>query len=474
MAVVTFAPKDAYAVMNSLVHQATGQNDITATDTSSFIDAGKSVLDTGVENVLNSLSVLIGRTIIASRPYLGKFRLIARNESDIFDNRVRKISFYARDNQASGMFNTDLHADNLGAGLSDTDGTGSMWEQNPAIPVERFFYSSFTWDRSHTEYPEQIKLAFTSEALFIEFVNGVMTEVQNDIESTLEARNRMVVIDRIAGQKLLTDNGSLGSESAVNLTKAFNEEFGTAYSTAEILQEHLTAFLEFYVARVKIDSDFMENRSTLYHDPMTKTIDGVDYVVLRHTPKDRQRFIYYAPFFTKAKARVLPEIFNPQYLGDINANGEGIDYWQSIKNPSAIDVTPALPNGAESSEVKLDLVIGMLFDVDAIMTNNKFTGMYTTPINARHVYTNMWWHYLYGVCQDYSENCILYYMADESETFTGDGVEDDFVLTGDVTEILSVTVDGVATSEYTYDSDTKTITFTTAPADEAVIVVTYK
>ena len=100
--------------------------------------------------------------------------------------------------------------------------------------------------------------------------------------------------------------------------------------------------------------------------------------------------------------------------------------------------------------------------------------MYTTPINARHVYTNMWWHYLYGVCQDYSENCILYYMADESETFTGDGVKDKYVLTGDVTEVISVTVNGVATSEYTYDSDTKTITFTTAPADEAVIVVTYK
>ena len=473
MAVVTFAPKDAYAVMNSLVHQATGRTDIVATDTSSFIDAGNTVLDTGVENVFNSLSVLIGRTIIAVRPYTGKFNLISRTEADAFDNRVRKISFYARDNQASGMFNTDLNT-NLGAGLSDTDGVGSMWEQNPAIPAEKFFYSSFTWDKSHTQYLEQIKVAFKDETKFIEFINGIMVEVQNDIESTIEARNRMVVIDRIAGQKLLTDNGSLGSESAVNLTKAFNEEFGTAYSTDEILQEHLTAFLEFYVARVKIDSDFMENRSTLYHDPMTKTIDGVDYVVLRHTPKEYQRFIYYAPFFTKATTRVLPEIFNPQYLGDINANGEGIDYWQSIKNPSAIDVTPALPNGAESSEVKLDLVIGMLFDFEAIMTNNKFTGMYTTPINARHVYTNMWWHYLYGICQDYSENCILYYMADESETFTGDGVEDEFTLTGTVTEILSVTVDGTETTEYTYDSDTQTITFTTAPADEAVIVVKYK
>lgn len=409
MAVVTFEPKDAYAVMNSLVAQATGKTDITATDTSSFIDAGKAVLDTGYENVFNSLSVLIGRTIIASRPYTGKFKIIAKNETDGFDNRIRKISFYGRDNQASGMFNTDLNT-NLGAGLSDTSGAGSMWEQNPALPVERYFYSSYTWDKSHTQYPEQVKLAFRSEDEFIRFINGVMVEVQNDIESTLEANNRMVVIDRIAGQKLLTDNGTLGSESAVNLTSEFNTEMGTTYTTKEILSEHLTEFLEFWVARIKIDSDRMTNRTVLYHDPLTKTVDDVTYSVYRHTPKDRQRFVYYAPFFTKAKTRVMPEIFNPQYL-DFN-QGEGIDYWQSIKDPSAIDVTPALPDGATSSEVKLDLVIGMLFDEDAIMTNNKFTGMYTTPINARHVYTNLWWHYLYGVVQDYTENCILYYMAD--------------------------------------------------------------
>lgn len=409
MAVVTFAPKDAYAVMNSLVAQATGKTDIVATDTSSFIDAGKAVLDTGMENVFNSLSVLIGRTIIASRPYTGKFKIIAKNEVDGFDNRIRKISFYGRDNQASGMFNTNLNT-NLGAGLSDTDGTGSMWEQNPAMPVERFFYSSYTWDKSHTQYPEQVKLAFRSEDEFIRFVNGVMVEVQNDIESTLEANNRMVVIDRIAGQKLLVDNGDLGAECAVNLTAEFNSEMDTTYTTAEILQEHLTEFLEFYVARVKIDSDRMTNRTALYHDPLTKTVDDVTYSVYRHTPKDRQRFVYYAPFFTKAKTRVMPEIFNPEYL-DFK-QGEAVDYWQSIKDPSAIDVTPALPDGATSSEVKLDLVIGMLFDEDAIMSNNKFTGMYTTPINARHVYTNLWWHYLYGVVQDYTENCILYYMAD--------------------------------------------------------------
>lgn len=412
MAVVTFAPKDAYAVMNTLVHQATGAENISVVDTASFIDAGKAVLDTGVENVLNSLSVLIGRTIIASRPYEGKFKIITRNESDAFDNRIRKISFYARDNQASGAFNTDLVPDNLGPGKTNTSGAGSMWEQNPAMPVERFFYSSYVWDKSHTQYIEQIKEAFRSEGEFISFINGVMVEVQNDIESTLEANNRATIIDRIGGQVLQVQNGTMRPETAVNLTAEFNTEMGTTYTTAEILSEHLTEFLEFYVARVKIDSDRLTNRSALYHDNMVKIVDGVAYFVMRHTPKDRQRFVYYAPFFTKAKTRVMPEIFNPEYL-DFK-QGEAVDYWQSFTEPSKISVKPSLPNGAESSDITLDLVIGMLFDEDAIMTNNKFTGMYTTPIEARHVYTNMWWHYKYGVVQDYTENCIVYYMADPS------------------------------------------------------------
>ena len=169
---------------------------------------------------------------------------------------------------------------------------------------------------------------------------------------------------------------------------------------------------------------------------------------------------------------VFAELFNPQYL-DLK-NGEGVEYWQSFDEPSAIDITPALPDGETSAEVKLGLVLGILFDKDAMRTNNKFTGVYETPWNARHVYKNVYWHFKYGVIQDYSENAIVYYMDDLSESFKGDGVEDDFTLTGTVNEILSVTINGEATTAYTYDEDTQTITFTTAPANKAVIVVTYK
>lgn len=465
-----FQVKDAYAVMNALARQATGQSNISVVDTTSFVDAGKKTLATGTENVLSALNVLIGKTLIASKPYKAKFGLVAEQDSNAFENRVRKISFYARDNQPTGMFNTDV-ATNLGAGLDDTDGVGSQWEQNPAMPVEVNFFSDFAWDKSTTIYEEQLKIAFTDESSFIDFVNGCMIEVQNDIESTMEARNRMVVLSRIAGNKLLVDEGDLGAECAVNLTTEFNQTYGTAYSTQEILNEHRVAFLEFFVARFKIDSDRLENRTAKYHDAMTKTVSGVDYSVLRHTKKSEQKFLYYSPLFTQLKM-VFAELFNPQYL-DLK-NGEGVEYWQSFDEPSAIDITPALPDGETSAEVKLGLVLGILFDKDAMRTNNKFTGVYETPWNARHVYKNVYWHFKYGVIQDYSENAIVYYMDDLSESFKGDGVEDDFTLTGTVNEILSVTINGEATTAYTYDEDTQTITFTTAPANKAVIVVTYK
>lgn len=466
-----FAPKDAYSVMNALVHEITGQSNINVVDTSTFISAGKSVLESGYENVYSALAVLIGRSIIAARPYSGKLKLITE-KSDAFDNRFRKISFYARNFEPSGAFNTNVYT-NLAAGYDDESGAGSQWDQNPAIPTERYFFSDFVWMKSHTNHVEQDKQAFTNESDFISFVNGIMTEVYNDLESGIEARNRMVILDRLAGNKILTDKGEIGGECAVNLTKEFNAAHGTSYTTKQLLNDHTVAFLEFFLARIKNDSDMLTNRTAMFHDPMEKTISDVAYHVLRHTPKEYQRFIYNSRLFTQINLS-LAEIFHPGML-DL-PNGEGVQYWQSVKDPYKIDIKPALPEGATSSEVKMDVVVGLLFDRDALMVNNKFTGAYTTGINAKHLYSNTFWHMKYGMCNDYSENSILYYMSDEStEYFEGDGTTVAFELEGTATSIVSVTVNGTAKTagtDFTFASNT--VTFASAPADDAIIQIVYK
>ena len=474
----SFVVKDAYAVMNALARQATAQADLAVVDHQSFIDAGTKTLATGTENVLGSIYRTIASVVMQSRKYTGRFGLINASE-DQFNTRKAKISVYAADNEPSGAFNTDLYT-NIADGKGDGDGAGSMWEQKLPKVLERFFLSEAAWDKHYTTPLAQLQSAFNDETTFVAFMNAVMTEIENDVESTLESRNRALVADRIAGTYLqaTAETPTLGAECVVDLIQYFNDETGKSYTRDEVLREHLTEFMEFFVSKIKIDSDRLEERSKLYHNPYTVTENGIDYNILRFTPKAKQKLMLFSEFISKAKTRVMPEIFNTEYLS--LDNYEGVTYWQSSipGKRMSIDCKPALPDGATSAEVALDYVVGILFDTDAIQSINQFNGAYTTPVNARHLYTNTWLHWKFGSVQDYSENSIIYILGEggATETFTGDGSEVDFVLEGDVREILKVSVDGteVDSSDYSYDADTNTITFDTAPANDAVIEVYYK
>ena len=408
-------PTDAHALMNQLVNQATGQQSITVVDTSTFVSAGETVLATGVENTINSLGLIIGRTLMSVRPYKAKLAIINALNSGAYSNRIRKISYYARENEASGDWNTQLKT-NLGMGLDNgvnTNGTKSMWEQNQPVALEMNFGGSNVWETSTTIYQDQLKEAFESEANFNTFVSGIMTEKANDIESTKEAYNRMTVLNHMAGVYDLT--ASMPG-SAVDMVKAFNDFYGTSYTGAELRSTHLSEFLAFFVAKFKLDSDYMTERSSKYHWSPKKTVNGTSYTLLRHTPKDKQRCMLYAPFFTVAKASVYPEIFNTQYL-DMDKQFEAVNFWQSIDTPEAINITPAIPDvtlaGGQTAgdAVSLKYVLGCLFDEDALMVDYQIESAESTPLEARKRYRNLWWTFKKNSINDFTENFILYYMA---------------------------------------------------------------
>lgn len=408
----SFQIKDAYAVMNALARQATAQADISVVDHQSFIDAGTKTLATGTENVLNSIARTITAVVMQSRPYKGKFSLINASENQ-WNTRLAKISFYSSDNDPSGAFNTDLNT-NIATGNAENSGAGSMWEQKLPRVVERFYLSEAAWDKFYTTPLVQLQNAFNEESTFVAFMNGVMTEIQNDIESTLESRNRALVADRIAGVYLLNKKKVLGDETVVNFTTYFNKKCGTNYTTKEILTEHLTELSELITSKLQIDVDRLEERSVKYHDPMTVEDNGVNYSVLRYTPRGKVKAFWFDELWKDAKTRVMPSIFNKEYINP--EMGEKVQYWQSNKNDDdrmKIKCKPALPDGAVSENVELDVVLGIIFDEDAIASINQFNGAYTTPVNARKLYTNTFYHYKFGAVQDYTENSIIYIMNDD-------------------------------------------------------------
>lgn len=424
----TLTPLDAHALVESIAHQITGQTALAVTSTADFVSVGEQILSYGTENVLNTISLITGKSYIAARPYSRRLRILNKLSTGDFTHRFRKISYYSKDPKSAGAFNTQLNGANLGMGRDNQaqgtldGGAGSavpsMWEQNPAVPLEVNFTSMDVWDYTITVYEKALKQAFRSEEEFIRFINGYFVEAQNDIESEMEALNYAALLNFMACIYDLDSANPNGR--VVNVTAAFNGYFGTSYSSHDLLTTHIKEFNEFFVTLVKTASDYMTHRSSYYHWSPTKVVNGVSYELLRHTPKEKQKLIMYGPVWKYMEATVLPEIFNDQYLKIDNF--EKVDYWQDFgagaQSDMQINITPAIPDlnttgypQIAGTTVNTD-VLGILFDEDAIAVDMQMEMAATSPLEARKLYRNIVNHYSYGLVNDPTENAILFIMED--------------------------------------------------------------
>lgn len=410
---VVFGIKDAHAALNDLYRQATGESNLNVCDTSSFVSAGQKILDTGVDAAGAGLAVLMGKIYYPGRSYKGNFNIIYKNKPD-FAARFMKRYFYTEDAIAAGPYNTDLHSDNIGNGLSNHSGVGGEFDtQKIPMHVDRNFYSEYVWDDLYTLYYDQLKMYLRSEAEFVDWLNAYATTYENGLNMRLEANNRTLILDCIGSLYL---DRATRPESAVNMTKVYNDYNGTSYTTQEILEEHREDFLKVFNSKLQIDSDRLEVNTCKYHDPMTKTVGGIRYDYLTFTPKSEQRIIFYKPLFRWIRNMVLPDVFNQGLIPDVQ--GEGIQSWQAFDtniddNNMRVIVKPSRPDGGESEEVEIPRVLAVLFDSEKLMSTNEMTRVAATHEECRKLFSNVWRHYRYSAINDPCGNAILYYMSDE-------------------------------------------------------------
>lgn len=387
--------KDIYQIVNSLKDQTLGTEAETVVDTSSFVTVGEKMVRESKDNLMNAITQLFGRTIFASRPYTGRFRSIDADDMT-WGGMLRKISYLQTDAQASGDWNTDINPSQLANGESI-----DMYKINKPKPVQLVFPGMTTTEFEVTRFENQMLQAFRNESEFGSFYDGGLVEFNNDIEQSNELKRQSVVLNMIAGQIALNRE--------VNLTEAFNARYKTTYTAEQLLSEHLSEFMGFMVATIKLYSERMENRTTIYHVNPTQIGN-----IPRHTPKSRQRMIMNSELFRFAEASVFSTIFNPKYLniGDF----EAVTHWQTLETPTSINVKPniidlATGNSKDAEEaVTESRVIGVLFDRDAMAVNRRFEGSYATPFNARGRYWNLFIHQCESFYNDYTENCIVFIM----------------------------------------------------------------
>lgn len=394
----TLTPQDVYQIVNDVAKQATGREDLTAVDTSSFVSVGETLLRVSTENTLNAISTVIAQTIFSSRPYSAKLRSLV-TDSNRWGAMVRKIVYLAKDAEPSSDWNTAQNPNLLADGNSV-----DMFKISKKKALQLNFYGTKVLQMCLTRFRDQLSIAFRSEEEFASFIDAMMVEFQNDIETMYESETRATLLNYMAGIS------SMGLYE-VDLTAEFNTEHGTKYTRAQLLGEHMTEFMQFFVATIKKYSSKMTDRSALYHANLT----GHEKI-LRHTPKQMQRMVMYEPMFIDAEARVFSSIFNPSYL-EIGEY-EGVNYWQSQSDPTAIHVTPNILDVATGASktadeaVEIPFVVGLLHDRDALGVNFQFDYSSTTPFNSAGGYFNTFYHWRKNYWNDFTENGILFVMGE--------------------------------------------------------------
>lgn len=386
MSVNQLTVNQAATVFNEIVHQATGQTNLKVTDTSSFVSAATTVLLTGYDKLLTAMSQVLTRTIFSIRPYNAKFAGL-RAGPERFGNHTRKVNYLDDDFEDSPAFE-------LQQGQSI-----DMYTVNKPRVVQTNFYGFNTYAKHKTFYDNQLDMALRNPEEWAQFFNGVMVNINSQIEQVHENVARATIANFIGGINVANQS------CVVHLLTEYNTLTGLELTVNDIYKsDNFIAFVRWLYARIEVFSNRLTERTQLWH------VNIVGNEVKRHTPKEKQKVYLFNDFMSQARTMVLSDLFQRDSMKMVDY--EGVNFWQSIDSPDSIDVTPVYTKAADGTletgeEQKINKVLGVIFDEEAMGFIPKNQAMGATPHNVAGRYTNLWWHWDECYYNDFTENGII-------------------------------------------------------------------
>ena len=387
MSVNTLSIEQAYSLIKAIHDQATGKTALTPTNPSSFVSVATKTLATGYDTVLNAISQVLTRTMIAVRPFEGSF-----NGLDMTGDRwgaiTRKISFGDVDPATE-----DTYA--LVNGVSVDDMTVRK------VPtLETHYYGSLVYSDHITIYTRQLDVAFQSPEEFGRFMAGLTTHWSNIRRQWLNEQKRMIVNNFISAKNALNSD-------VIHLLTEYNSATGLSLTATTVLQPaNYKPFMEWVFARVAGISRLMTERSELFQVKIT------GYDINRHTPLVDQRVYMSADFLEAMRAMVLADTYHDSFL--TYSDVEPVSYWQAIQSPRSISTTPVYIDSTGAVTVGtaqvINNVVGVLFDRDAMGFNISQDEVVSSHYNAGGQYYNLWYHFRGQWQNDFTEKGVVLLM----------------------------------------------------------------
>mgnify|MGYP006967128456 FL=1 len=384
-------------VLNSIVAQATGTASLTATDTSSFVTCGQMALKAGYDVLSTSVSQVLSKSIFSVRPYSEKLRGMEVSNQK-YGNIVRKLSVVDQPFVEDDRFK-------IAAGQS-IDPFNII--QKPKVVQENFLGAN-VYEAPLVIYRDQWDQAFSGPTELSQFVSMLMQNMTDRLSQARETCKRDTLVNLIGA--IL---GNYATNQNIKLVTLYNAYLGltgqNVMTWADIKGDstHYQRFMRFAYAKIAAYADLLTERSSLYH------VNVGNDVVMRHTPYADQRLYMLAQERYDMEAQVLADAYHDNYL-DL-ADVETVNFWQSIKTPDTINVTPAYlvtASGAnqgtiaKGNAVNKGGIFAVLTDRDAcgITAVNEWADSIWNPrAGASYWYFHATWRYW----NSFTENALVF------------------------------------------------------------------
>ena len=387
------------ALVNNATKEAIGEEAVLQEDLSNVVDIGEQIMNArSVDKYVRSLVDHIGKVIFVNRAYRGSVPSVLRDgwEYGAVLEKIATVLPEAEENESWELEDGVSYDPNV--------------FKKPTV-IAKFFNRKTTFDIQLSFTEMQARGSFSSASQMNGFISMLFTSVDNSSTVKYSELIMRTINNMIGGTFYdLTSNGGNvydGNARCVNLLKLYNERFTSATLTAETCIDD-PAFIRYAVFIMSLYETRMRRMSKLFNvggQPRFTPSDRLHFVLLDVVAKAADVFLQSNTFhdeFTKLpKAELVP------YW-----QGSGLDY--GFDSITSIDIKVATGDSENpSAAVSQSGIIGVMFDHDALGVNNEERRV-TTNWNPKAEFYNNWYKYEMNFFNDFNENFIVFYVADET------------------------------------------------------------
>lgn len=392
--------------LNDIYGEVLGADNLFTEDLSNIVSAGQIITSStawgdNFDNYVGKIIDKVGRSIFVDRPYRASDLGIWRDSWE-YASLLEKIRCEVGE-----------YTDNDEWTLLDGSDDGSVPDYNQTNIVDKLF--GFVGPEVQAKYfnlkttfrnkisitRKQLKSAFNGASEMVRFIAMIENRIRTKQEIGKEELERRVVTNLACAAY---DGGNIVDLKTI---------LGSSLTLAQALKDQAT--LRGIAEQITMTRKLLAQPSKLYS--ITKSY-------MNFTPEDLSRLIVLDDVDVALRFNLYGDTFNEEF---VKLDGyRTVPYWQGRKNASgadttairaSVDATALVDAGAGESgrsgaqgtakRVKIDNLIGVLFDRDAAMICNEDPEV-RSQYNADGNFTNFFYNYDCSYYNDFDENALVF------------------------------------------------------------------